>query len=396
MPLEVDMARVRPGSFGVCFGFPALFLAIPLLLAGQGCAVRKGPGGEKGWVTVKEEPFGRVKGKEVSLFTLRNARGMAVKITNYGGIVTSLAVPDRKGKTADVVLGYDSLEGYLKDSPYFGALVGRYANRIAGGRFELDGRVYELARNDGPNHLHGGIEGFDKKVWEAEPYDGPSEAGVVLRYLSKDGEEGYPGNLKVQVTYALNDQNELVIRYRAVTDKPTPVNLTHHGYFNLKGAGEGDVLGHQVVIDADRYTVVNDELIPTGELRPVKGTPMDFLSPHTIGERIDRVKGGYDHNFVLNPPRDRDHPGSAALVYEPASGRVMEVFTTEPGLQFYTGNFLDGSIRGKGGKVYGKHGGFCMEAQHFPDSPNHPEFPSVILRPGKVYEQLTIYRFSAR
>ncbi len=371
-----------------------LWVLVPVGAILFGCALPAGRGGRKGSVTVEKKPFGKVGGKEVFLFTLQNARGMTVKLTNYGGIVTSLLVPDRNGKIADVVLGYDNLEGYLKDSPYFGAIVGRYANRISKGRFVLDGKEYKLACNNGPNHLHGGIVGFDKKVWDAEPYEAAHEAGVTLRYLSKDGEEGYPGNLKVQVTYALTEENELAIRYQAVTDKATPVNLTHHGYFNLKGAGEGDVLGHQVTIDADRYTVVNDELIPTGELRPVKGTPMDFTSPHTIGERIGQVKGGYDINFVLNPPRDLDHPGLAAYVREPESGRVMMVYTSEPGIQFYTGNFLDGTITGKGGKVYKKHYAFCLEAQHFPDSPNHPEFPNVILRPGRMYRQVTIYRFT--
>ncbi len=374
-----------------------LFFAAALVAGGlalQGCAAAGRAGGKKGSVTVEKAPFGTVKGKPVSLFTLQNAHGMTVKITNYGGIVTSLVVPDRGGKFADVVLGYDDLEGYLKDSPYFGALVGRYANRIAKGRFVLDGKEYKLACNNGPNHLHGGVEGFDKKVWDAEPYTASREAGVILRYLSKDGEEGYPGNLKVQVTYALTEENELIIRYQAVTDKATPVNLTHHGYFNLKGAGEGDILGHEVTIEADRYCVVDGELIPTGELRPVKGTPMDFTSPHTIGERIAVVKGGYDHDFLLNPPRDPDHPTLAAHVREPGTGRVMMVYTTEPSLQLYTGNFLDGTITGKGGKVYKKHYAFCMEAQHFPDSPNHPEFPDVILRPGRMYRQTTIYRFT--
>ncbi len=384
------MVKWRPRNVWI---FLSSALALAFLSAG-GCSALEGKGGKKGWVTVEKAPFGEVGGKKVSLYTLKNAHGMTVKITDYGGIVTSLVVPDREGKPADVVLGYDHLDGYLEKSPYFGALIGRYANRIAGGKFELDGREYRLACNNGPNHLHGGVRGFDKRVWDSEAYRAAGEAGVILRYLSPDGEEGYPGNLEVQVTYALTEENELVIRYQAVTDKATPVNLTHHGYFNLKGAGNGDVLGHLVTIDADRYTVVNEQLIPTGELRPVKGTPFDFTSSHSIGERIGRVKGGYDHNFVLNPPRNADEPTLAAYVREPGTGRVMMVYTTEPGLQFYTGNFLDGTIEGKGGKVYGKHYGFCMEAQHFPDSPNHPEFPDVILRPGKMYRQITIYRFT--
>jgi aldose 1-epimerase len=304
----------------------------------------------------------------------------------------SLLVPDRTGKLGDIVLGYESLDSYIKNSPYFGSIVGRYGNRIAKGLFTLDGVTYKLAVNNGQNHLHGGSKGFDKVVWKAEPVREAGAAGVKLTYLSRDGEEGYPGNLSVTVVYSLTDENELRISYEAVTDRPTPVNLTHHSYFNL--AGEGDILGHELVVNAESYTPVDAGLIPTGEIRPVKGSPFDFTTPHAIGERIARVEGGYDHNFVLRGGGGR--LDLAARVFEPKSGRVMEIRTTEPGLQFYSGNFLDGTITGKGGRVYSKHAGFCLETQHFPDSPNRPGFPSTILRPGSVYKSLTVHRFSAK
>jgi aldose 1-epimerase len=341
--------------------------------------------------------FGKTSdGTEVQLFTLSNAHGLKVGITNYGGTVTSLLVPDKAGKLGDVVLGFDNVSGYqspefLKSGPYFGALIGRYGNRIAKGKFTLDGKEYTLAKNNGENTLHGGKKGFDKVVWQAEPGSSADGQTLKLTYLSKDGEEGYPGNLNVTVVYTLTNDDALKIDYSATTDKATPVNLTNHAYFNLSGGQ--DVLGHQVTIRADRYNVVDAGLIPTGELRPVKGTPFDFTTPHTIGERIGQVPGGYDHNWALN---ETSGLHAAATVYEPTTGRTMEVTTTEPGLQFYTGNFLDGSLKGKGGTVYGKHAGFCMETQHFPDSPNQPKFPSTILKPGQTLQSSTVYKFGVR
>jgi len=346
-------------------------------------------------------PFGKTaEGTAVDLYTLSNSQGMEVAITNYGGIVVSLTAPDRHGAFADIVLGYETLDEYLAGSPYFGAIVGRYGNRIARGKFTLDGKEFTLARNDGENHLHGGLRGFDKVVWKARGILGDKGPGLVLEYLSRDGEEGYPGNLAVTVTYILTDENELRIHYRATTDKPTPVNLTNHSYFNLAGQGRGDILGHALRIDADRFTPVDARLIPTGELRSVGNTPLDFRQATPIGARVDaddeqlRFGGGYDHNWVLNKPAGE--LGPAARVEEPKSGRVMEVLTTEPGLQFYCGNFLDGSNVGKGGKAYEHRYGFCLETQHFPDSPNKAHFPSCILRPGAEYSSTTIYRFSTR
>jgi len=350
---------------------------------------------------ITRELFGRMPdGQQVELFTLANAHGLRAKIITYGAIVVSLEVPDRTGALADVVLGYDNLQQYLKDSPYFGAIVGRYGNRIARGRFTLDGAEYRLATNDGRNHLHGGIRGFDKVLWKGEPFKEKQAVGVRLTYLSPDGEEGYPGNLNAIVTYRLTNENELRIDYEATTDKPTIVNLTHHSYFNLAGQGSGDILSHLLQINADRFTPVDSELIPTGELRSVDGTPLDFRRPTAIGARIGaddqqlRNGRGYDHNFVLNS--GGTSLALAATVYQPTSGRVMEVLTTEPGLQFYSGNFLDGHHVGKGGRAYHYRTGFCLEAQHFPDSPNKPHFPSVVLRPGQTYRQTTIYRFSVR
>lgn len=338
-------------------------------------------------------PLGLVEGKEVFLFTLVNDNNMTAKIINYGAIITSLLVPDQTGKIDDVVLGFDRLDDYLADSPYFGAIVGRYGNRIAAGRFELNGQEYRLARNDGENHLHGGIRGFDKVVWEAKEIRQSDGVGVELTYLAKDGEEGYPGNLTTTVRYLLNNQNELVVNYRATTDQPTVVNLTQHSFFNLNGEGLGNVLEHEVMINALHYTAVNEGLIPTGELKPVKNTPLDFSTWHPIGTRIKEVTGGYDHNYVLNKDSGTQ-PSLAAKVREPQSGRVLTVYTTEPGLQFYTGNFLDGTFIGKRGVNYDIHSGFCLETQHFPNSPNQPEFPSTILNPGEVYQQTTIFSFS--
>ena len=351
--------------------------------------------------TVTERPFGKLPdGTEARLFTLDNGRGMRATITNYGGIVTSLVVPDRAGRGADVVLGYDSLAGYLRATPYFGALVGRYANRIAKARFTLEGKAYTLAANDNGNTLHGGLKGFDKLPWEAAPFSDSSQAGLRLHLVSPDGDEGYPGQLDVTVTYALTDSNELRITYLATTDKPTVLNLTHHGYFDLAGQASGDILGHELMLAADRFTPVDSTLIPTGELRSVAGTPMDFRTPTAIGARIGqddeqlRLGRGYDHNWVVDGPAGTLR--LAARVREPHSGRVMEVLTTQPGIQFYTGNFLDGTIVGKGGTRYQRRSGFCLETQHFPDSPNHPDFPSAVLRPGEEFHSTTVYRFSAR
>lgn len=344
---------------------------------------------------IQRERFGTTKeGRDVYLYQLTNRNGSVARITDYGGIVTALLVPDRNGKLRDVVLGFGTLEGYLAGHPYFGALIGRYGNRIAGGRFELNGTAYKLAINDGKNHLHGGIVGFDKVVWKGKEVRESAATGVELTYLSRDGEEGYPGNLSVTVVYELTDQNELKITYKAATDAATPVNLTYHGYFNLDGEGTPDMLDEQMTIMADRFTPVSSDLIPTGEIKEVRGTVLDFTAPHPIGERIRDVKGGYDHNYVLN--KKGGEPELAARVYAPGSGIVMEVLTTEPGMQFYSGNFLDGTLKGKTGKAYGRHSGFCLEAQHYPDSPNHPDFPSTILHPGEIYRQTTVYRFSTR
>lgn len=350
--------------------------------------------------TLVDRPFGRLSdGTEVRLFTLDNGRGMRATITNYGGIVTSLLVPDSAGRVADVVLGYDSLADYVRGSPYFGALVGRYANRIAGGRFALDGATYTLAANDHGQSLHGGLRGFDKVVWEAEPFHDSTQVGVHLSYASADGEEGYPGRLAVAVSYALTDANELRIVYRATTDRPTVLNLSHHGYFNLAGHASGEILGHELTLLAGRFTPVDSLLIPTGELRPVDGTPFDFRMPTAIGARIAqedeqlRFGRGYDHNWVLEGGEPRE-PRLAARLRDPRSGRAMEVLTTEPGIQFYSGNFLDGSNVGKGGVAYRHRAGLCLETQHFPDAPNHPGFPSAVLRPGRAFRSTTVYRFA--
>jgi aldose 1-epimerase len=328
---------------------------------------------------------------------------MEVTITNFGGRIVSLKVPDRRGKSDDVVLGFDSLQGYLGDNdhnPYFGAIVGRYANRIAKGKFTLDGHTYTLPINNAPNSLHGGNKGFDRRVWEAaESSDGAGQH-LRLHYVSKDGEEGYPGNLDVTVVYTLPaDRNELRIEYAATTDKDTVLNLANHSYFNLAGQGEGDILGHEIMIEAGRFTPVDSTLIPTGKLQPVAGTPFDFTKPHAIGERINaadeqlKYGRGYEHNFVLNGTAGRMR--LAARVREPKSGRVLEVLTDQPGLQFYTGNFLDGTIKGKGGKTYAHRGAFCLETQHYPDSPNHQQFPSTELKPGQRFHSETVFRFSA-
>ena len=352
---------------------------------------------------ILKESFGKTAdGESVDIYTLKNHRGMQVKITNYGGIVVSLTAPDRNRKFADVVLGYNDLDSYLKPPfPYFGAIVGRYANRIAKGRFTLNGEEYKLAVNNGENTLHGGIKGFDKVVWKVKQVrTTPAGPALFLTYLSKDGEEGYPGNLTVTVVYTLTNNNELKIDYTASTDKDTVTNLTHHSYFNLAGEGNGDILDHQLVLKANRFIPTDAGAIPTGELRNVAGTPFDFRAATAIGARINgddeqlKLGKGYDHTWVIN-----GRAGSlrqAAIAYERKSGRVMEVWTTEPGVQFYTGNYLDGTITGKAGKPYPRRSGFCLETQHYPDSPNQPNFPTTTLKKGAVYRSTTIYRFSAR
>ncbi len=376
--------------------FPSLkagVLALTLLSACSGNPVptENNPQKHPPMVTISQQNFGNIYGKDIHLYTLSNQNGMSVKLTNYGGIVTSILIPGPGGTTTDVVLGFDSLQGYLDGHPYFGCIAGRYANRIARGRFELDGKIYTLAQNNGPNHLHGGLEGLDKKIWKASEVIKADEAGVMLSYTSPDGEEGYPGNLDVQVIYTLTHDNRLRIDYIAETDAPTPVNLTHHGYFNLSGQGVGSILGHELMIDADRYTAVDGTLIPTGQIPPVEGTPMDFRTLHAIGEKYGQVDGGYDHNYVLNRP-GLEHV--AARLWSPETGIVMEVLTTQPGIQFYAGNFLDGTLTGKGGKIYEKNSGLCLETQHFPDSPNQPSFPGTLLRPGETFRHTTIYAFS--
>jgi aldose 1-epimerase len=335
----------------------------------------------------------------IQLFTLRNANGMVLKVTNYGARITSIVVPDRDGKMADVALGYDCVEDYINalKRPYFGSALGRYANRIAGGKFVLDGREYTLAANNNGNHLHGGNMGFDKVVWTAST----TNDSVVLTYRAKDGEEGYPGNLDVRVTYTLTDDNEIRIDYTATTDQPTPVNLSNHTYFNLAGEGSGSIEDHVLQLFASRYTPVDATMIPTGELRPVVGTPFDFREPKRIGQDIGAEDPqlvsarGYDQNWVLDSGSPEE-PALAAVLVDPGSGRQLEVFTREPGIQVYTANFLDGSLVGKSGKPYGHRGGICLETQHFPDSPNQPGFPSTILRPGEVYSTTTIFKFSVR
>ena len=341
--------------------------------------------------------FGKTPdGTPVELYVLKNGQ-ITVKVMTYGAIITEIDTPDRNGKEGDVVLGFDSLEGYLGKHPYFGATVGRVANRIAKGKFTLNGQEYTLAVNDGPNTLHGGLKGFDKVIWKAEPISRPDGPSIKLTRRSPDGEEGYPGNLDVSVQFTVTEQNELKIEYTATTDKATPINLSNHSYFNLAGRTTEPVLGHELMLAADHYTPVDETLIPTGEIAPVAGTPLDFTKPTDIGARIKELKGeptGYDHNFVLNS--GGKSLALAVRVYEPKTGRVMELSTTEPGVQFYTGNFLDGTITGKDGIAYRKHHAFCLEAQHYPDSIHHANFPSAVLEPGKTYTQTTVYKFSAR
>jgi aldose 1-epimerase len=379
---------MKPAALVLTFGLAAVVCASaqkPAPAAPQGRSVNKAPFG----VTPDGTP--------VDVYTLTNAKGMEVRVITFGGIITSIRVPDRRGALADVALGFGELAPYLRNPPYFGSIIGRYANRIADGRFTLDGRTYTLAVNNPPNHLHGGTRGFDKIVWQAKPFSNGNGVGLIFTHASPDGDEGYPGRLALTVTYTLNDANELAFDYQATTDKATPVNLTQHTYFNLAGDGSGDILNHILTIHASRMTPVDQRLIPVG-IATVAGTPFDFRKPMAIGARISaddaqiRYGRGYDHNFVL----DRTGSGlvAAARVEEPVSGRVLEISTTEPGLQLYTGNFLDGSLRGKSGRPYTQRSGFALETQHYPDSPNRPEFPSTILRPGETYRSRTMFAFS--
>lgn len=373
---------------------------VPLVVAAVALSVVSIASAAAQTAGLSAEEWGKTSdGEPVTLYTLTNPSGASVAIATWGATVVSIRVPDRSGTPGEVTLGFESVDGYLKPHPYFGVIVGRYGNRIGGAQFTLDGQTYTLAKNDGENSLHGGLRGFDKRVWKAREVESPDGPSVALTYVSPDGEEGYPGTLTSTVTYTWTADNALRIAYHATTDKPTVLNLTNHAYFNLAGPGSGTVLDHRLTIHADRFTPVDKGLIPTGELRPVAGTPFDFRTSQRIGERIDNLQdqqivfgGGYDHNFVLNG--EAGALRMAARVAEPTSGRVLEVHTTEPGVQFYSGNFLDGSVTGRNGAAYQKRTGFCLETQHFPDSPNKPDFPSVVLRPGDTYETTTEYRFS--
>jgi aldose 1-epimerase len=386
------------GHGSASLGFVAIVAVAAGFLAREPLARAAGTQAKRG---VTRSSFGRLPdGRGVELFAVTNARGVEMRVISYGGIIVSLKVPDRQGRFDDVVLGHDELRGYLEKPAYFGSIIGRYGNRIAKGRFALDGKTHTLATNNGANHLHGGNVGFDKVLWSAEPFETKDAAGVAFTRTSPDGEEGYPGRLDVRVTYTLDDRNELTFEYVATTDKKTPVNLTQHSYFNLGGDGKRDVLGHELVIDADRYTPVDAGLIPTGELLSVAGTPFDFRKPVAIGARIDqdheqlRHGRGYDHNYVLT--RKGAGLSRAARVVEPTTGRTLEIHSTEPGLQFYSGNFLDGTITGKSGRVYKHRYGFCLETQHFPDSPNRPNFPTTILEPGREYRSQTVLKFGVQ
>jgi aldose 1-epimerase len=389
-----------------CLSIAALGAAI---LTGFGCeATKKGVGkledrfsatkaGSTPMSIVKSDFGTTPDGQAVDLYTLSNGQGLIAKITTYGAIVTELHAPDKAGKTADVVLGFDNLAAYVKGHPFFGAIAGRYANRIAKGMFTLEGRKYALFVNNGPNSLHGGKNGFDKVVWKAEPSTSAEGPSLKLSYVSKDGEEGYPGALSTTVTYTLTVKNGLQYAVDATTDKPTVLNITNHSYFNLAGENGGTILDHILTLHADQYTPVDETQIPTGELKAVKGTPMDFTSPHPIGERIAQIPGGYDHNYVLGGVLNggSEKLARAGKVKDPKSGRTMEIWTTQPGVQLYTANFLQGDLTGIGGKPYLKNGAFCLETQHFPDSPNHPDFPTTLLNPGEKYHQVTVYQFGA-
>ena len=375
---------------------PAVVFLLAAMAAGFiGCATRSAHSSS----SITKAAFGTTSnGQPVEIYTLRNSRGAEARIMTYGGIVQSLSLPDKRGGLVDVVLGYDHLQGYLDKNPYFGALIGRYANRIRGGQFTLEGQTYTLATNNGPNSLHGGRVGFDKVVWQVVAAEvRPRGPELELSYLSKDGEEGFPGNLKVKARYVLTENNELQLSFTVTTDKPTVVNLSHHSYFNLAGQGNGDILDHTLYINSDQITPVDSTQIPTGEFADVTCTPFDFRTPTAIGARIDdptpvlQYGRGYDHNWVINKPLGQ--LGLQARVVEPASGRALEVWSDEPGLQFYAGNFLNGTIRGKGGAIYQKRSGFCLEPQHYPDSPNKPGFPTVVLRPGRAFRSTIIYKF---
>jgi len=397
-PFLTDDSMSVPMTTMVCLFLFVLFVSATLGVGKSRAQAANTPR------SVLAQPFDTTAaGQLVKVYTLTNADGVELRAMSYGGIILSLRVPDRDGQFDDVVLGYETLDKYLDESPYFGAIVGRYANRIAEGRFTLNGKTYDLATNNGPNHLHGGSVGFDKRVWAARPFVDEHGTGIEFSYTSPDGEEGYPGTLDTTVRYTLTDDNQLIVYYEATTTEATPVNLSQHTYFNLAGDGSRDVLDHQIRLNANRFTPVDSTLIPTGELRPVADTPFDFTSPTPIGARIDadhtqiEYGGGYDHNFVLDrSAAGKDSLALAARVVEPQTGRVMTVHTTEPGVQFYTGNFLDSSLTGKDGAVYERRYGFCLETQHFPDSPNQPNFPSTILQPGETYRSRTIFTFSTQ
>jgi len=386
-----------PGRFHLAVATPTLLAAT---LAWTGCRTQTHSINVKNMEPgVTRESFGQTSdGQAVDRFTLVNRHGVVARVMSYGATLTEMHVPDRNGIMGDVVMGFDNLDAYLKGSPYFGCTTGRYANRIANGRFTLDGKTYQLATNNGPNHLHGGIVGLNKRVWKAAAQDSPLGPAVQFTYVSPDGEEGYPGTLSIAVTYTLTDDNALRIDYEATTDKNTPVNLTNHSYFNLADGGRTDILRHILEINADAYTPVDATSIPTGDIAPVGEGVMSFKKPMSIGSRIaelGREPGGYDHNYVINKPEENEID-LAASVFDPSSGRMLEILTTEPGVQFYTGNYLDGSLTGKYGIVYRKQHALCLETQHYPDSPNHPNFPSTILKPGETYRQTTIHRFSTR
>jgi aldose 1-epimerase len=379
--------------------FRGIVAATTLLVSVTGCSKKEtkevAPAPQASTLNVEEAVYGQTpEGDTVKVFTLTDGKGMEAKLITWGATLISLKVPDKNGTSEDVTLGYDNLDGYYNCTSYIGASIGRYANRIAKGKFKLDGKEYTLATNNGPNHLHGGIKGFHKVLWKASSFKTADSVGVTLTYFSKDGEEGFPGNMTVTNIFSLKADKSLTNIISATSDKKTVCTFTHHSYFNLTGDAKSDILGHELEIFADNYTPVDATLIPTGEIVPVKGTPFDFTTPNTIGSRIAQVEGGYDHNFVLN--KEGSELSLAARVYEPQSGRVMEVYGTEPAIQFYSGNFLDGSITGKKGKVYEKHYAFCLEPEHFPDSPNQPKFPSTVLNPGETHSNVMVFKFSTR
>lgn len=404
--MAIMYAQVRHAGSRLLLSIGVVVLLLNVAQAQSEAESLSAKGGKQG---VEKSIFGQLPdGRDVDVYRLTNANNIELQITNYGGTILSLKAPDMEGNVDDIVLGFDSLDAYLSEkyqqaNPYFGAIIGRYGNRIAEGQFTLDGEAYSLATNDGNNHLHGGHQGFDKVLWQAEPFENDEGTGLVLRYISEDGEEGYPGRLETEVTYTLTNEDELIVDYWAETDKATPVNLTQHSYFNLKGEGSDTILDHHLLINANAFTPVDESLIPTGELRPVEGTPFDFTQAMPIGEEIEQNSeqlsfgGGYDHNFALaRDDAERGDLALAARVWEPQSGRMLEIETTEPGIQFYSGNFLTGELVGKGGQAYQHRSGFALETQHFPDSPNQDTFPSTILEPGETYRSRTIFRFSAQ